>query len=196
MITFLDGILEAKQPTQAVLNVNGIGYELTIPVSSFDRLPSVGDACRVLVHDYVREDAHLLFGFMTEEERRIFRLLIGVNGIGPKIAVSALSRLTAREIVTAVSSGDVGKLSSVSGVGKKMAERMIVDLRDRLDQGDVLVAAAGSQSAEDGRMRDAVLALVALGYKQEAARKMVNSAMKSGDSDISVESIIRRSLTG
>ena len=170
MITYLEGRVEEKQPTRVVLDVAGIGYEINIPLSSYDRLPSVGSSCRILIHDHVREDEHRLFGFSNDAERSMFRLLLGISGIGPKIALSALSGLSARELTAAVVEGDVKRLSSVSGIGKRMAERIVVELRDKISQGDALEALSGSdEEAQDVRLRDAVLALVSLGYKQEQA---------------------------
>ena len=126
MITFLDGEIVEKRPTDVVMSVHGVGYEVFIPLSSYDRLPSRGDACRILTIDHVREDTHCLYGFMTEPERHMFKLLMGISGIGPKLALSALSGLTVRELKVAVVEGDVKRLSSISGVGRKMAERMVV----------------------------------------------------------------------
>lgn len=199
MIAFLNGTLVDKKPTCIVLDVNGVGYEVSIPLSSYDRLPPRGDMCRILTHDYVREDTHQLFGFMTEEERRLFALLLGASGIGPRLALSALSGLSVRELKAAVVSSDVKRLSSISGIGKKMAERIVVELRDKIGEGEALEALAGDDVAVEGntRLRDAMLALTALGYKPHDARKMVLDTTKAGETaDMTVEQIIRRSLGG
>jgi holliday junction DNA helicase RuvA len=199
MITFLEGRLVEKQPTHAVLNVGGVGYEVIIPVSSYDRLPAVGEACRVLTHDHVREDSHQLFGFMSEAERGLFQLFMTVSGIGPKLALCALSGLSVRELKAAIVGGDVKRLSSISGIGKKLAERMVVELRDKIGKADALEAVAGVQelSESDLKLRDAVMALIALGYKQAEARLMVTGVLKGGDSaGRSVEEIVRQALGG
>lgn len=197
MITYLDGKLDEKQAMRVVLDVAGVGYEVSIPLSSYDKLPPVGQSYRILIHDHLREDEHRLFGFASEGERKMFRLLLGISGIGPKIALSALSGLSARELTAAVLGGDVKRLSSVSGIGKKMAERMVVELRDKISEGDAMEALAGADpELQDGRLRDAIMALVSLGYKQEQARKMAQAALTRSGSEDDVEAILRLALTG
>lgn len=198
MITFLEGIIEEKQPTHLVLNVGGVGYEVVISLNSYDRLPAAGEKARILIHDHIREDAHILFGFMTEDERRVFTLLLSVSGIGPKTALSVLSGMSVREVKVAIKDADVKRLSSISGIGKKTAERMVVELRDKFTSGEILVAASGAALDEaDVRLRDAVLALVSLGYKRGEAQDMVLKAsalpsMAGAD----VESLVRKALAG
>jgi len=199
MITFLQGRLVDKQPTHAVVDVGGVGYEVVIPLSSYDRLPAAGESCRILTHDYVREDSHQLFGFMTEAERSLFALLMTVNGIGPKLALCALSGLSVRDLKGAIAAGDTRRLSSVSGIGKKIAERMVVDLRDKISKGEALEAVAGVQemSAADLKLRDAILALISLGYKQAEARKMVEGVAKRAEfGGLSLEDVVRKALGG
>jgi holliday junction DNA helicase RuvA len=197
MISFLNGNIVEKQPTRIVLDVGGVGYEVFIPLSSYDRLPAKGEVCRMLTHHHVREDAHLLFGFMTEDERRMFILLIGISGVGPKIALSALSGMSVRELKAAIVQGDVKRLSSISGIGRKIAERMVVELKDKISDGEALEAIAGSgaKPQEDMKMRDAVLALIALGYKQDESRKMVAAAVHGDGTDkMTVEQIVKNAL--
>jgi Holliday junction DNA helicase RuvA len=195
MICFLEGTLEEKQPTRVVLNVGGVGYEVFIPLSTYDRLPKQGETCRVLTYDHIREDARTLFGFIREADRGVFELLLSITGIGPKIALSALSGLSARELKAAVVEGDTKRLSSVSGIGKKMAERMVVELRHKLSDADALEAVAGaSDEPEDHRLRDAILALIALGYKQVDAQKHARDAILRCSSDDSVEAIVKKAL--
>ncbi len=199
MITFLEGALEDKQPTLLVLNCGGVGYEVHIPLSSFDRLPATGERCRLLIHHHVREEEETLFGFSTEAERRLFRLLLDVAGVGPKTAIGALSGISPRELKAAIVQGDVQRLSSVSGIGKKTAERIVVELRDKLSAGDALEAVAGgaAPTAADVRRRDAVLALVSLGYKQAEALKRVHAVLPAGaGDDLSVEDVVRLALAG
>lgn len=195
MITFLEGILEEKQPGRAVVNVGGLGYEVHIPLSSFDRLPPEGAKTRILIYHHITEVSQVLFGFSTVEERRMFTLLLGVSGVGPKIAISALSGLSVRELKTALMEGDIKRLSSISGIGKKTAERIVVELRDKFSAGEALETLSSAEEAPgDIRLRDATLALISLGYKQEDARKMVKAVRL--EASTSVEALVRMALTG
>jgi holliday junction DNA helicase RuvA len=133
MITFLDGKLVNALPTQAIVDVGGVGYEVFIPLSSYDKLPAVGQAIRILTHLAVREDAHVLYGFMTPAERDLFRLLVNnVSGIGPKLALAVLSGMSVNNFKAAVVNSDVAALSKISGLGKKTAERIVLELKDKL----------------------------------------------------------------
>jgi Holliday junction DNA helicase RuvA len=196
MITFLEGTLVEKQPGRAVVNVGGVGYEVFIPLSSFDRLPPEGAACRVLTYDHVREDAHELYGFATEGERRLFLLLYSVSGVGPRTALGVLGGLSVREIKAAIAENDVKRLASIKGIGRKTAEKIIVELKDKLTEGEMLEAVAGAEpaSAEEVRTRDAILALVSLGYKQAEALKMVRAALPGAPAAATVEDLVRRAL--
>ena len=197
MITFLDGLLEEKEPGRAVLNVAGVGYEVQIPLSSYEHLPAPGARCRVLIHDHIREDAHLLFGFASEAERRLFVLLLGVSGIGPKIALSALSGMSVRELVQSIVGRDVKRLSSISGIGKKTAERLVVELRDRIGEGDALASVAVEPTAENLKMRDAILALVTLGYRRSEAQELINKRVNPEMlATAAVEDVVRKVLAG
>lgn len=198
MITFLHGTLIDKQPTRAVFEVGGVGYEVLIPLSSYERLPRVRESCRILTVDYVREDAHQLFGFMSEAERELFGLLVAVTGIGPKLALSALSGLSVRDLKTAVVDGDTKRISSISGVGKKMAERIVVELRHKLSAGETLEALSGGGGGAgeaSGALRDGMMALVALGYKQDDAWKMVKRVSGTHPDAVDVEAIIKFALS-
>src|ERR1700674_2058511 len=133
MITFLDGNLTSALPTQAIVNVGGVGYEVLIPLSSYDKLPAVGQPVHILTHLHVREHAHVLYGFMTSAERDLFRLLVNnVSGIGPKLALAVLSGMSVMSFKAAVVSSDVTALSKISGVGKKTAERIVLELKDKV----------------------------------------------------------------
>lgn len=195
MITFLDGTLVEKTPTRVVMDIGGVGYEVVIPLSSFDRLPDEGQRCRILTFDYVREDQHALFGFLSAIERRLFILLMGVNGIGPKLAISALSSMSPHDIQTAIHDRDIKRLSTISGIGRKTAERIILDLHDKINMTDAASSAAAQPSPADERNRDAVLALISLGYKQTDAQKKVSEVLGSDPEIASVEEIVRRTLS-
>ena len=179
MITFLHGKLVEALPTQIVMDVNGVGYEILIPLSSFDKLPQPGGDIKLLTQLIVREDAHTLYGFMSAAERDLFRLLINsVSGIGPKTALNILSGMNATTFRGAVASSDVKSLSQISGVGKKTAERIVVELRDKIGAAGAWEAASAkhSLSPDDQKINDAVLALMALGFKQVEAHDAVRAA--------------------
>jgi Holliday junction DNA helicase RuvA len=197
MITFLEGKLVERSPARIVVNAGGVGYEVFIPLSSYDRLPAENENCRILIYEYIREDQHSLFGFMTEIERKTFILLMSVNGIGPKMAMSALSGLPLSELITAITAGNVARLTTIAGIGKKTAERMVVELRDKFNVAEMVKGAPAAGIGAEGqneKINDAILALVSLGYKQSEAGKMVSAAASSAGKDMSVEEIIRRAL--
>lgn len=195
MITFVEGTLEEKQPTRAVISVGGIGYEVFIPLGSFEKLPGEGSSCRLLTYDYVRDDQHSLYGFVTPEERRMFLLLMTVSGIGPKLALGTLSGMTVKELKASIVSGDARRLASIPGVGKKTSERIIVDLKDKITACEAAEALAGDGlQNERPEMRDAVLALVSLGYKQADALKMTQKVLSVKSPPTKVEEIVRKAL--
>jgi Holliday junction DNA helicase RuvA len=198
MIVFLDGVLEEKEPTRVVVNVNGVGYQASIPLSSYDRLPAVGGRVRLLTVPVVREDAHLLFGFMTEEERAAFGMLTAVNGIGPKLGLAVLSGLSVRDLKAAVASGDVKRLSGISGIGRKTAERLVLEMRDKLGKGDLLetLAGGGTPGPKEAKLRDALLALISLGHKQADAQKMVREIAAEITPEMPLETVLRKVLSG
>jgi Holliday junction DNA helicase RuvA len=197
MITFLHGKLVEGLPTQIVVDVNGIGYEVLIPLSSFDKLPQPGGVVKLLTQLIVREDAHILYGFMTSAERDLFRLLINsVSGIGPKTALNILSGMNVIAFRGAVAGGDVKSLSQISGVGKKTAERIIVELRDKVGAAGAWEASSAqrSLSPDDQKINDAVLALMALGFKQIDAHDTVRVAQTSLGVKATVEDLVRACL--
>ncbi|MSU44167.1 MAG: Holliday junction branch migration protein RuvA [Pedosphaera sp.] len=197
MIGFLQGKIVEALPTQVVLDVHGVGYEVLIPLSSFERLPPVGQEVRLLTHLSVREDAHVLFGFATAGERTLFRLLIRtITGIGPKSALSILSGISVATFYDAVSSGDVKRLSGISGVGKKTAERIVVELKDKLGEwgGGSGAAASTSVPAAGQTAHDAALALEALGYKPKDAQDAVRAAVAVLGAAATVDRLVRAAL--
>jgi len=197
MITFLQGKLVEALPTQAIVDVNGVGYEVLIPLSSFDKLPAPGKDVKLLTQLVVREDAHVLYGFMSAAERDLFRLLINtVSGIGPKTALNVLSGVSVSAFRGAVAGGDVKSLSQISGVGKKTAERIVVELRDKMGADSVLPTGGPAQalSADDQKIQDAVLALMALGFKQVEAHDSVRAAQAVLGPQATVEKLVRACL--
>ncbi len=196
MITFIEGKLDHKQPTRIVMNVGGIGYEIFIPLCSYEPLPPEGDTCRILTYHHITDATQKLFGFSTDGEREMFIRLLSISGVGPKLAISALSGLPVHELKTALINGDVKRISSISGIGKKTAERIIIELRDKFTQGEQLDALAGGEgNLGDHRLRDAALALGALGYKLDAAQKMIKSVTLKLTPEMTVEDLIRLALT-
>ncbi len=197
MITFLKGTLVEALPTQITVDVGGVGYDVLIPLSSFDRLPTPGQEIHVLTHLAIREDAHVLYGFMTAAERELFRLLINtVSGIGPKIALNVLSGMNVTMFRGAVAGGDVKALSQISGVGRKTAERIVVELRDKVGAAGVWEAGSEQRglSADDQKLNDAVLALLALGFAQKEAHEAVRGALAMLGGKATIEDLVRACL--
>src|SRR2546423_1188650 len=197
MITFLHGKLIEALPTQVIIDVHGVGYEALIPLSSYDKLPQPGQELKLLTHLVVREDAHVLYGFMTVPERELFRLLINtVSGIGPKIALNILSGINVIAFRGAVANSDFKSLSQISGVGRKTAERIVVELKDKIGAAGGWEASSAQRalSPADQKVNDAVLALIALGFKQIEAHDSVRQAQSSLGSQATVEDIVRACL--
>jgi holliday junction DNA helicase RuvA len=197
MITFLRGKLVEALPTQAIVEVQDVGYEVLIPLSSFDKLPAPGSEVRLLTHLAIREDAHVLYGFMTAAERDLFRLLINtVSGIGPKIALNVLSGMNPVALRGAVARGDVKSLSQISGVGKKTAERIVVELKDKIGAAGAWEASSAQRALSDAdqKINDAVLALMALGFKPPEAHDVVRTSQAALGPQASVEDLVRASL--
>ncbi len=197
MITFLRGKLVESLPTHVVVDVGGVGYEVLIPLSSFDKLPAPGHDITILTHLAIREDAHVLYGFMAAAERDLFRLLIHtVSGIGPKIALNILSGMNVTALRGAVAAGDVKLLSQINGVGRKTAERIVVELRDKLGKAAEIEAAGSgtTTTAPDQNSHDAVLALVALGWKQPDANDAVRAAQALLGPQATADQLVRATL--
>lgn len=196
MIGFLRGKLVSKSPPQLVIDVNGVGYEVEAPMTTFYDLPALGDDLKLFTHLVVREDAHILFAFSTENDRLMFRTLIKVNGVGPKLALTILSGQSAEEFHRCIHDNDVQALVRLPGIGKKTAERLIIEMRDRLP--DVSETAGSDQNisksvAVTNPKQEAISALCALGYKPQDASKMVQNIPQQ---DKSCEDIIRLALQG
>ena len=197
MIGRLSGTLLEKKPPQLLVDVQGVGYELEAPMSTFYQLPAAGEAVTLHTHMVVREDAQLLYAFYSQSERQLFRDLIKINGVGPKLALTILSGVTAEEFTRSVMENDAKALTALPGVGKKTAERLIVELRDRLakDAAAILPNASGIAGLKTvaSPVSDAVSALISLGYKAQEASQMVRTLNTEG---LTTEAIIKAALKG
>lgn len=195
MIAYLKGVLAEKEITRVVVECHGVGYEAAIPLSTFDRLPAEGAEVKLYTHHEVREDAQLLFGFATKPERDMFRLVTTVSGVGPKLALAVLSGLTIGDLQLAVSQGDAKRLAAVKGIGKKTAARIVVELKDKINPIEALANATAETSREQGAvLRDAMLALAALGFSEDIARAKVQQVLDGEPGLADVETILKRAL--
>lgn len=196
MITHLSGTVVEATPSQIIIDVQGVGYEVLIPTSSFSNFPPPGQTAKIFTHLVIREDAHILFGFSTIEERELFRMVNTVTKIGPKIALNLLGSLSPSEFQIAVAEGNTKRLSQISGLGKKTAERIVVELKDKVDIPSQKPSnkAGRSQSTTDQIIRDAVAALVALGYKQPDAVRRVEAAQTMLGKETDLDKLVKASL--
>jgi holliday junction DNA helicase RuvA len=196
MIAFLTGILKSKNPTEILIEVHGIGYAVHIPLSTFEKLGEIGSSISLFTHFHVREDAQLLFGFFTEEERRLFKLLISVSGIGPKTAQSILSGMNIEELKSHIVSGDANALMALPGVGRKTAERLIVELRDKAGKTLSEIESRSPFDIGTAAIRtEALQALTSLGYNQQIAEKTIRLVLKENEGQLlSLEELIKRAL--
>jgi Holliday junction DNA helicase RuvA len=201
MIAHLNGTLLAKHTTTVIVEVGGVGYEVTIPLSTFYELEDVGTNVQLRIYTYVREDALQLFGFRTARERELFMLLISVTGIGPKLGITMLSGMSAEEIIASIRTNNLARLTSIPGVGKKTAERLVIELRDKivalsspaLEEEFSAQTGASATVTEETMREDALFALLNFGYQRASAEKAIMAAIQEGD-EITVEVILRRSL--
>ena len=191
MIAHLRGKLLAKHPNQAIVEAAGVGYDVTISVPTFSDLPAVGAEVALNIHTHVREDAIALYGFLRPSEKVLFEKLITVSGIGPKLAITILSGMPADEMVSAIRGNDVARLTRIPGIGRKTAERMVLELRDKLPQ--AVPAAAMTTSAISPTEEDVLSALVNLGYQRAAAEKALDAGVKNGKGS-SFDSLFRSAL--
>ncbi|MFN0140019.1 MAG: Holliday junction branch migration protein RuvA [Pyrinomonadaceae bacterium] len=197
MIAYLSGKLLEKQANVAIVDVGGVGYEVSIPLSTFYELGDVGSDVSLRIYTHVREDAIQLFGFKTLRERDLYLRLISVQGIGAKSGITMLSGMSADEIIMAIRTNDLARLTSIPGVGRKTAERLVIELRDKVGdlsgEGSVLDAASRTALPADAVFEDALSALINLGYQRSAAEKALQKAAQEG-TEISVQKLLRRSL--
>lgn len=198
MIGFLRGILISKTPPQLIVDVQGVGYEVEAPMTTFYDLPALGEELKLFTHLVVREDAHILFAFSTESDRMMFRTLIKVNGVGPKLALTVLSGQSSEEFCRCIHDNDVQALVRLPGIGKKTAERLIIEMRDRLPNLPALTDSGKTDSAtshlfNNSPKQEAISALCALGYKTQDASKMVNAIAQENKT---CEQMIKLALQG
>jgi holliday junction DNA helicase RuvA len=197
LIASLRGTILEKHPNRIVIDVNGVGYDVFVPLSTFYGLGDAGSTITVRIHTHVREDALLLYGFATLLEQELFERLIGVSGIGPKVALAVLSGIEPQELIHAIERGDLARLIAIPGVGKKTSERIVLELKDRLPRAQPVTTAAGAVAANAPVMRDDVVsALVNLGYHRPLAEKAAEAAMKTlgSVSDASFERMLKQAL--
>lgn len=201
MIAHLSGTLLTKEPNSVIVDVSGVGYEVNIPLSTFYELENEGSTVRLRIYTHVKEDALQLYGFKTERERALFVNFISVSGIGPKLGIALLSGMSADELIASIKNNNLARLTLIPGVGRKTAERLIVDLREKMtalaasqvaeDPGAMPEAMAAS--TEDSVRADALSALFNLGYQRSAAEKAIDAVLNDGD-EMTVESVLRRGL--
>jgi len=201
MIAHLSGTLLSKNPNSVIVDVSGVGYEVNIPVSTFYELEDAGANVKLRIYTHVKEDALQLYGFKTARERELFINFISVSGIGPKIGIALLSGMSADELIASIKTNNLARLTLIPGVGKKTAERLIVDLREKMtalsnaqvEEAGGARPVAAEESTEDSVRSQALSGLMNLGYQRSAAEKAIDAALSEGG-DISVESILKRSL--
>ncbi len=198
MITHLHGKLAESTPTHVVVDCQGVGYSVFIPLSSYDKLPARGSDVKLLTHHHVnaQDGAQQLYGFVTAEEREMFLLLISISGIGPKLAVNILSSTSISALRNAIASGDTKTLSTLRGIGKKTAERLVVELKDKIGGAAAFQTKGRAATPEEQKLTDAVLALISLGYKQVDAHQAVLAAVGELGAKAGVEELVRLALRG
>lgn len=194
MITYVSGTLVEKSPSLVVIDVHGVGLEIHIPASSFDPLPEVGKPARLVTYHYVREDSMQLFGFSTAGDRKIFETMLSVSGVGPRLALAALSALDARELQSCIVSGDASMLTRIPGVGRKTAERLVVELRDKLGSVEIRTEGAGEARGDGSARLDALAALESLGLSRSAAEDRVRRVLNEHPGLDTAEQLVKLAL--
>jgi Holliday junction DNA helicase RuvA len=196
MIGYLRGQLLLKKPNQVVIDVNGVGYDVQIPLTTFYELPAEGNDVTLKIHTHVREDALLLFGFQSQKEKDFFLKLISISGIGPKLAITILSGARVEELARAISESNLARLTTIPGVGRKTAERVVLELKSHItpfllpEEGQAVPV----EDKADALQKDIISALVNLGYPRPAAEKALSRVLNSGDSERSFEALLRGTL--
>lgn len=193
MISYLEGRLVEKNPTLAVVDVGGVGYGVNIPVSTYERLNNVGEKVKLLTHQYVREDALQLYGFLTPEEKETFKLLLTVSGIGPKSALGVLSCISVEDFQRSILEEDIDVLTSISGIGQKTARRLVVELKEKLGKMDLKGLKVGERI--DTEEDEAISALISLGYTRLEAKRAIQQVMGKSKGKLSVEELVKKALS-
>ena len=197
MIALISGKIVYKGISHVIVDVQGVGYRIFIPLTTFYELPETGQTITLHVHTNVKQDAINLFGFYTVQERDLFQLMISVSGIGPKMSMNILSGISAQELLRAISGGNVGKLVNIPGVGKKMAERLILELKEKVIKKMMLEetpVADDQHKANEIIMEDALSALVNLGYKSNVARDALDKALRSSEEELGMDQLLKKTL--
>lgn len=194
MIAYIRGTLVEKTPTRAVIEAAGVGYELLIPISTYEKLPREGGEAKLLAAHIVREDDEILFGFATADEKELFLKLTAVSGVGPKIALAILSGASISELAMAIAAGEAKRLSAIKGVGKKTAEKICVELRDKVRELALVARGAHADAAGSPLVTDSIAALRALGFNEETVSKMVADVLAKNPEVDTVERVIRLAL--
>lgn len=198
MIAYLSGKLAEKKPTEAIIDVQGVGYFVLIPTSTYEKLPATGESAKLFTYQHVREDTLQLYGFTSRSEKNVFETMLGVSGIGPKLALAALSAMRPHELRDRIVEGDVGFLTRIPGVGKKVAERMVVELKDRMAKVEGLegglATSGGATDARNLARADALAALEALGLSRAAAERNLRKVLRDNAGIQSAEELIRLAL--
>ena len=196
MIAFIRGILVEKEPTRVVIEAGGVGYEVLVPLSTYEKLPRTGSETKLLTYHCVREDDEILFGFWSDDEKAMFAKLTSVSGVGPKIALAILSGSSIAELSMSIAGGDFKRISAIKGVGKKTAEKICVELKDKVGEFAFSGSDGGPGRTASPVMRDALAALRALGFNEETSAKMVADVLAKDPEIDSIEQIIKLPLAG
>lgn len=194
MIEYVEGKLVEKNPTFAVIDCQGLGYFLHTSLHTFSQLPAVEQGCKLFAHLQIKEDAHSLYGFSTREERYMFRLLISVSGVGATTAQMMLSAMNTSELMSHIASGQSGALQAIKGIGAKTAQRIIIELRDKIGKTDIVIDALPAGDSHSNIRNEAISALTLLGFPRLAAEKAINTILKASDASLTVEILIKESL--
>ena len=193
MYAYIDGILVEKNPTFVVLDCQGVGYILHVSLNTYSKLQQEQQRCRLFAHLQIKEDAHTLYGFFSQEERLLFRLLIGVSGVGASTAQMMLSAMSPSELISIIATGNAGALQAIKGIGGKTAQRIIIELKDKVTKSDISISVF-EQTNEGNVRNEALSALVSLGFSRQNAEKAVDKIVKASNGDVSVEILIKESL--
>jgi Holliday junction DNA helicase RuvA len=194
MIEYIEGTLMEKNPTLTVIDCQGVGYAIHTSLHTFSKLAAAGQRCKLFAHLQIKEDAHTLYGFSTREERQLFRLLISVSGVGATTAQMMLSAMSPAELMSHIASGQSGALQAIKGIGAKTAQRIIIELRDKIGKTDISAEQFTAGDSGGNIRNEALSALTLLGFPRQAAEKALNTILKTADGSLSVEGLIKEAL--